>query len=125
MALSGDRSPKLGREPLPKSVDFETFAKSEIPGEPDECRLDFLIREPRQNFTKGLEPPREEVFLDRPNLGLYIPAMIWGIQHSYSADAVLLVFASDYYDPADFIRDYNQFLIRLNGHILRIGQLSA
>jgi hypothetical protein len=36
--------------------------------------------------------------------------MIWGIQHSYSADAVLLVFASDYYDPADYIRDYNEFL---------------
>jgi acetyltransferase-like isoleucine patch superfamily enzyme/dTDP-4-dehydrorhamnose 3,5-epimerase-like enzyme len=53
---------------------------------------------------------REEVLLDRPNLGLYIPPMIWGIQHNYSADAVLLVFASDFYDPADYIRDYNEFL---------------
>ncbi|MFS9668832.1 WxcM-like domain-containing protein, partial [Klebsiella pneumoniae] len=28
----------------------------------------------------------------------------------YSADAVLLVFASDFYDPADYIRDYSDFL---------------
>jgi UDP-2-acetamido-3-amino-2,3-dideoxy-glucuronate N-acetyltransferase len=53
---------------------------------------------------------RGEVLLDRPNRGLYIPPMIWSIQHRYSADAVLLVFASDYYDPADYIRDYNEFL---------------
>jgi WxcM-like, C-terminal len=60
---------------------------------------------------------REEVLLDRPNLGLYIPPMIWGVQHNYSADAVLLVFASDYYDPADYIRDYNEFLrlVRIAG----------
>jgi len=53
---------------------------------------------------------RQEVVLDRRNLGLYIPPMGWGIQYKYSTDAVLLVFASDYYDPADYIRDYGEFL---------------
>ena len=52
---------------------------------------------------------RREVVLDAPHLGLYLPAMTWGIQYSYSADAVLLVFASDPYDPDDYIRDYAQF----------------
>ena len=52
---------------------------------------------------------RREVALDRPNLGLLIPAGIWGIQYKYSADAVLLVFASDYYDPDDYIRSYAEF----------------
>ena len=33
--------------------------------------------------------------LDRPNLGLHLPPMVWGVQHRYSADAVLLVLASD------------------------------
>lgn len=51
-----------------------------------------------------------EVVLDRPNLGLYIPPMIWGTQHKYSTDAVLLVFASKPYDPDDYIRDYEQYL---------------
>lgn len=53
---------------------------------------------------------REEVLLDRPNAGLYIPPLIWGIQYRYSSDAVLLVLASEPYDSADYIRDYDQFL---------------
>ncbi len=53
---------------------------------------------------------RQEYLLDRPNLGLYLPPMTWGIQYRYSPDAVLLVFASEYYDRDDYIRDYGEFL---------------
>lgn len=52
---------------------------------------------------------RREYLLDRPDLGIYLPPMVWGTQYKYSSDAVLLVFASDYYDPADYIRDYAEF----------------
>jgi len=47
--------------------------------------------------------------LDRPNLGLHIPAGIWGIYYKYTADAVLLVLASDYCDPGDCIRSDPEF----------------
>lgn len=53
---------------------------------------------------------REEFLLDRPNLGLHLPPMTWGIQDCYSAGAVLLVLASDPYDAADYIRDHAQFV---------------
>ena len=53
---------------------------------------------------------REEFTLDRPETGLHLPPMTWGIQYKYSADAVLLVFASHYYDASDYIRDYSEFL---------------
>jgi acetyltransferase-like isoleucine patch superfamily enzyme len=53
---------------------------------------------------------REEFLLDRPDLGLHLAPMVWGIQYKYSADAVLLVFASEFYDAGDYIRDYNEFL---------------
>lgn len=53
---------------------------------------------------------REEITLDRPNMGLYLPPKIWGIQYKYSTDAMLLVFASDYYDSDDYIRDYGEFV---------------
>lgn len=56
---------------------------------------------------------RQEFLLDHPSQGLYLPPMVWGIQYDYSPDAVLLVFASDYYDAADYIRDYEQFLIEV------------
>lgn len=53
---------------------------------------------------------RAEYRLDRPNLGLYMPPMIWGTQYRYSSDAVLLVLASELYDGADYIRSYDEFL---------------
>lgn len=53
---------------------------------------------------------KEEFVLDKPNVGLHLPAMTWGIQYRYSPDAVLLVFASEHYDAQDYIRDYDQFL---------------
>lgn len=53
---------------------------------------------------------RTEVRLDALDMGLYLPPMVWGIQYQYSADAVLLVFASHHYDAQDYIRDYDEFL---------------
>jgi acetyltransferase-like isoleucine patch superfamily enzyme/dTDP-4-dehydrorhamnose 3,5-epimerase-like enzyme len=53
---------------------------------------------------------RQEFLLDGPTIGLYLPRMTWGTQYKYSNDAVLLVFASEYYDANDYIRDYNEFL---------------
>ncbi len=52
---------------------------------------------------------REEVVLDKPHVGLYMPALTWGTQYKYSADAVLLVLASDPYDADDYIHDYEEF----------------
>lgn len=52
---------------------------------------------------------RQEFLLDRPDVGIHLSPMVWGIQYKYSADAVLLVFASHYYDTADYIRDYSEF----------------
>jgi len=31
------------------------------------------------------------------------------VQYRYTAEAMLLVFASEYYDASDYIRDYEQF----------------
>lgn len=53
---------------------------------------------------------RQEITLNTPGLGLYMPAMTWGTQFDYSSDAVLAVFASLPYDSADYIRDYDEFL---------------
>ena len=55
---------------------------------------------------------REEFLLDSRNLGLHIPPMTWAVQYRYSPDAVLLVFASEFYNDQDYIRDYGEFLGR-------------
>ena len=52
---------------------------------------------------------RQEFLLNSPDLGVHLPPMVWGIQYKYSHDALLLVFASHYYDSDDYIRNYSEF----------------
>jgi UDP-2-acetamido-3-amino-2,3-dideoxy-glucuronate N-acetyltransferase len=54
---------------------------------------------------------RAEIVLDEPTLGLHIPPLVWASQFRYNSDSVLLVLASHAYDPADYIRDYERFLL--------------
>lgn len=56
---------------------------------------------------------RCEVTLDRPDMGVFMPAMIWGTQYRYSPDAVLLVFASRPYEAGDYLRTYEEFQVEL------------
>jgi len=53
---------------------------------------------------------RQQVILESRHVGLYIPPMVWATQYKYTSNAVLLVLASDLYDPADYIRSYDEFL---------------
>lgn len=58
---------------------------------------------------------RKELVLDRPDVGLYMPPMIWGTQYQYTHDATLLVFASHPYQADDYIRTYDEFLHEADG----------
>jgi dTDP-4-dehydrorhamnose 3,5-epimerase-like enzyme len=51
---------------------------------------------------------RERVTLDQPHKGLLIPPGIWAEQ-AYAAQSLLMVFADQPYDEADYIRDYEAF----------------
>lgn len=53
---------------------------------------------------------RQEFTLSSPSRGIHLPPMIWGTQYRYSSDAVLLVFASEHYDSAEYIRNYDDFI---------------
>lgn len=57
---------------------------------------------------------RESVWLDKPNKGLMLGNNIWREMHDFSEDCVLLVLASEHYDEADYIRDYDTFLRQVN-----------
>ncbi len=58
---------------------------------------------------------RAEFVLDSPTLGVHLPPMVWGSQFRYSPDAILLVLASDFYRPEDYIRSYREFLEVVGG----------
>lgn len=53
---------------------------------------------------------RQEILLNSPNIGVYIHPKVWVTQYKYSEDALLAVFASEQYNPEDYIRNYSDFL---------------
>ncbi len=58
--------------------------------------------------TEDKDGKKEVYILDRPNVGLYIPKLIWrDIKFSHSA--VLLCLASELYDEDDYFRNYQDF----------------
>ncbi len=48
--------------------------------------------------------------MNRSYYGLYVSSMMWRDITNVSSGAVLMVLASDYYDAADYFRDYEKFL---------------
>lgn len=50
------------------------------------------------------------VNLDRPNIGIYLPKMVWKDMYDFSKDSVLLVLASEHYNSSEYIRDYSEYV---------------
>lgn len=55
-----------------------------------------------------LDGDRQQFVLDRPNLGLYLPRLVWR-DICFSHSAVLLCLASEVYLESDYFRNYEDF----------------
>ena len=53
---------------------------------------------------------KESVWLNRPDVGLYIGINMWREMRNFSYWCKLMILASDYYDESEYIRDYAEFL---------------
>jgi dTDP-4-dehydrorhamnose 3,5-epimerase-like enzyme len=58
---------------------------------------------------------RERIHLCRSYYGVYIPPMVWRELNNFSTGAVCVVLASDFYNEADYYRDYGDFLHAVAG----------
>ena len=56
---------------------------------------------------------KQNITLDSPQYGLLIEGLVWREMYDFSEDCVLVVLADNYYDEADYIRDYDTFLKEL------------
>jgi hypothetical protein len=52
---------------------------------------------------------KKKVDLNRPHIGLLVPPWVWSELVNFSSGAVCLVLASQKYDAADYIRDYDEY----------------
>ena len=58
---------------------------------------------------------KKRVHLNRSYQGILIPRMIWRELDNFSSGSVCMVLASEYYDVADYYREYDQFLMAAKG----------
>lgn len=61
--------------------------------------------------TISVSTPYEKqmITLNDPAKGLYIGPMVWREMYDFSPGSVLVVLASEYYNEADYIRDYRNY----------------
>ena len=59
--------------------------------------------------------------MNRPYIGLYVPALCWRELENFSSGSVCLVLASELYDEAGYINDYDDFR-KIAGSKLKRGQ---
>ena len=57
---------------------------------------------------------RETVWLNRPDVGLYIGKNMWREMKNFSYGCKLMVLASEYYDENEYMRNYDDFLAEVN-----------
>lgn len=79
-------------------------------------QLEFLIAV-SGSFDVLLDDGKEKnkVTLNKPNKGLLIPNGIWRELENFSSGAVCLVLASDVFEEADYIRNYQDFALSKRG----------
>ena len=75
-------------------------------------QLEFLIAV-SGSFTVVMDDGKQkiEVTLNKPNKGLLIPRGIWRELDDFSSGSVCLVLSSGEFLEADYIREYNDFLV--------------
>ena len=74
--------------------------------------LEQLIVAASGSFTVTLDDGKnkQSFFLNRPYQGLYVKPGLWRDLDNFSSGAVCMVLASEVYNAADYIRDYQEFL---------------
>jgi len=58
---------------------------------------------------------KKRIHLNRSYQGLYVCPMIWRELDNFSSGSVCMVLASNFYDEADYYRDYSQFIRAIKG----------
>ena len=63
-------------------------------------------------FTLTLDDgeTQQDILMREDNVGVMLEPMLWHTMKDFSSGCVLLIAASDYYDEADYIRRYDEFI---------------
>lgn len=98
--------------PIRRSYYLYDVPGGEARGSHAHKQLQQLIIAASGSFTVTLDDSTEKrtFFLNRPYQGLYVCPGIWRDLGDFSSGSVCLVLASEGYDEADYLRNYDDFL---------------
>ena len=66
---------------------------------------------------------KETFILDNPAVGIIVDPLMWHDMVWLEENSVLCVAASDYYNEADYLRDYDEFIKYLNESVHSTAQM--
>lgn len=94
---------------------YDVPSGAERGGHSHKVQQEFLVAL-SGSFTVVLTDGKDKISftLNKPYQGLLIPNGIWRELENFSSGSVCLVIASDVFEEADYIRDYNEFLLSKN-----------
>lgn len=94
---------------------YDVPSGAERGGHSHKMQQEFLVAL-SGSFTVVLTDGKDKisVTLNKPNEGLWIPNGIWRELENFSSGSVCLVIASDVFEEADYIRNYNEYLLSKN-----------
>lgn len=116
----GNITPIHGNKDIPFEIE-RVFYLYDIPGGEDrgahahkECHQ--LLIAASGSFEVELSDGinKRTVLLNRPYFGLHVPPGIWAAERGFSSGAICLVLASHKYEEADYIRDYEDYILFRN-----------
>ena len=58
-----------------------------------------------------------EILLDKPEKGLFVGKNLWREMYEFSEGCVLMVLANEYYNPDEYIRNYDEFLKEVGANV--------
>lgn len=69
-------------------------------------KSEFVLINLRGGCKVRLYNENEEqiVVLDKPNIGLYIPKLVWKDMYDFSPDSLLIAFSNEYYDANEYLK---------------------
>ena len=51
--------------------------------------------------------------LNMPHTGIYLPKLLWKDMYDFSTDSILLVLSNEKYDPTEYIKDYEEYVLQM------------
>lgn len=75
-------------------------------------KLEQVIFCVKGSFSLTLDDGKNKslVKMNKPHVGVRIGKLVWLTMTDFSSDCAILVLAADFYDEADYIRNYQEFL---------------